>query len=255
MTNGLANGAPGWLVEVPLAHRGLFSDGVPENSIPAFEAAVAAGVGVELDVRLTSDGIPVIAHDRSLLRSTGHDVRLDQIPGSVLAELRLTGTDLRVPTLDEVLSVVDGRVPVMVEVKNESARSGVVEAATAEVLADRVEAGHPLVVASFNPLAVRWFERFLTDVPRVLTGGDTDVVPAPARPFLRRMLARHTGAPVALSWDLARLDDPIIVAAREASVPVVTWTVKDLEGLAHARAHADNVIFESLDPEVVRDGP
>lgn len=239
-----------WVGAVPLAHRGLHADGVPENSLAAFEAAVAAGVGVELDVRLTSDGIPVVVHDRDLRRVTGHALQVARTSTGDLAGLPLLGaSDQFVPTLAAVLDLVAGRVPVMVEVKNEGARAGALEAAVAGVLEGR---GGPIVLASFNPQTIRWFARHAPAVPRCQTGGSADAVPAAARPALRWVLSRLPGAPTLLSWNVHRLDAPVVLAVREAGLPVTCWTVRDLDDLALARAGADNCIFERLAPHEVR---
>ncbi len=246
---GLVADVGSWVHDVPLAHRGLHGDGVPENTLAAFAAACEAGVGIELDVRLTSDGVPVVVHDRDLRRLTGHVFRVDRIDAAVLADLMLLGSDQTVPTLEEVLDAVAGRVPVMVEVKNETARAGRIEAATARVLEGR---SGPLVVASFNPRTVAWFARNAPTVPRAQTGGSSDLLPVPARRALEYLLRRGAGAPQLLSWNVGRLDDPVVLTARELGVPVVCWTVRTLDDLAVARAKADNVIFEDLTPDQVR---
>ncbi len=236
-------GLPDWIREVPLAHRGLHVPGVPENSLAAFDAACVAGVGIELDVRLTSDGVPVVAHDRSLLRTTGHDVLVDRVPASEVQGFRLETTDQQLPTLAQAFDVIAGRVPVMVEVKNEGIRAGRVEAAALAVLQAY---DWPGCVASFNPLTVGWFLRNQPGLLRAQTGGSDDAVPAVVRRALLRMLARGFGQPGFLSWNVERLDDPFVLDARERGIPVVAWTVRTREQLAKARAGADNWIFEGL---------
>ncbi len=243
------DGVPDWVVEVPLAHRGLHHPAgghgaaVPENSLAAFRAAADAGVGMELDVRLTRDDVAVVAHDRSLLRTTGADLLVDRCAHDELADLRLEGTGEHLPTLAEALAAVDGRVPVMVEVKNEGLRAGRVEAAALEVL--RGYDG-PACVASFNPLTVGWFLRNEPRLLRAQTGGADDALPAVVRRALTRMLQRGFGRPDFLSWNVARLDDGFVTDARADGVPVVAWTVRTPEQLVAARAGADNWIFEGL---------
>jgi glycerophosphoryl diester phosphodiesterase len=237
--------APDWLWTVPLAHRGLHGPGVPENSLSAFEAACRAQVGIELDVRLTADGVAVISHDLDLRGVTGHAFRIDRLEASVLAGLRLLDSGEHVPTLRETLELIAGRVPVMVEVKNETLRAGATEMATAEILRG---SDAPLVIASFNPQTIRWFARHLPAVARVQTGGSPGAVPRAARPALRRLLAAGLGRPCALSWNVAGLGDALVRDARRRGMPVTAWTVRTSEDLALARAGADNVIFEGLTP-------
>lgn len=141
--------ATDWLRERPIAHRGLHGDGVPENSVAAFEAAVDAGYPVELDVRLTADAVPVVHHDESLERCCGLDATVAETERADLADLTLQGSDQCLPTLETALETVDGRVPLLVEVKNRE-RPGDVERATAAVL-DEYDGA--FAVQSFNPVS------------------------------------------------------------------------------------------------------
>lgn len=239
--------SPGWLATVPLAHRGLHGPAVPENTLAAFEAARHAGVGIELDARLSADGTPVVFHDRRLDRLTDATGPVEGMSTGRLAAVRVGGSDQGIPTLAAALAAA-GDVPVMVEVKSEHARAGLLEPAVAELLADH--AG-PTCVASFNPTVLRWFLRVRPDVPRVLTmaAGSRGRTPAGLRAI--RLVRPH-----ALSVDLAALAVPGVVERRAAGVPVVTWTVRSAGQLARARAAADNVIFEDLPvARVLAEGP
>jgi len=99
------------------AHRGLYSSGVPENSLAAFENAVLSGLGIELDVRLTKDGIPVVFHDRTLKRMCGDPRKVSQLTLNEIQSLRLGGTDQKIPSLTEALELIDGRTPLLIETK------------------------------------------------------------------------------------------------------------------------------------------
>ena len=96
------------------AHRGLYGGNIPENSLPAFERAVEAGCGIELDVRLTRDGQVVVCHDDSLLRMCGAEARVRDLTLAELKRLRLKESGETVPTLAEALARVDRRVPLLV---------------------------------------------------------------------------------------------------------------------------------------------
>src|SRR5207302_812759 len=87
------------LLARPFAHRGLHSDGCPENSLPAFDAAIHAGFGIELDVRLSADGAPVVFHDADLGRLCGVDARVSQLPVRELCRTRVAGSTDTIPTL------------------------------------------------------------------------------------------------------------------------------------------------------------
>jgi len=226
--------APGWLTQ-PLAHRGLHVSGGPEeNTVEAFVAARDAGYGVELDVRMTADGVPVVHHDARL--TDGREVSAlpaDALPASV-------------PTLAVALDVLR-RVPVMVEVKQEGLRSAALARATADVLDRHLGV---CCVASFHPGTLAWFARNRPAVVRVFAV--TDQADAPVGPRLRGRLAslEHLGPlrPHAVSFDVRGLPTAATLRWREDGGLITTWTVRDERTLAVARAHADGMIFEDLAP-------
>lgn len=244
---------PSWLREVPLAHRGLHGDGVPQNSLAAFDLAREAGIGIELDVRLSSDGVPVVFHDRSFERD-GTVIDVSSVTAEALASVPLGDGDEGIPTLEEALATA-GDAPVMVEVKNERARAGGLEAATATLLAAHAErGGGPTCVASFNPWSLRWLRRRRPAVDRVLTAGPMDdaTIPAGMKWTVRTLRLLRGIDPVAVSYDVTGLDAPAVRDYHEAGGTVVTWTVSTPTLLATARRLADNVIFEDLSVAEIR---
>ena len=240
--------APPWLLERPLAHRGLHdaAQGVPENSLAAFAAAAAAGYGVELDVTLSRDRVPVISHDPTLHRAADRPERVGDMAVAELAAVRLGDTREHVPTLAQALRLLID-VPVMVELKQANLRAGALEEAVAPLL--DAHPG-PWCVASFNPASLRWFRRNRPEAVRVLTAGPIEEAKLPG--FLRRRLAQLKElsgvAPHAVSYDLAGLPNPVCDLWRARGGALVTWTVSDADGLARARTLADNVIFEHIAP-------
>lgn len=237
---------PAWLLERPLAHRGLHdaAHGVPENSLAAFAAAAEAGYGVELDVTLSQDRVSVVSHDPTLQRAAGRPERVARMTVAALGGVQLGGTTEHVPTLAAALRLL-ADVPVMVELKQPNLRAGALEAAVAPVLATHPG---PWCVASFNPASLRWFRRHLPEAVRVLTAGPIEAARLP--PFVRRRLAELRGlagvAPHAVSYDLAGLPNPTCELWRARGGALLTWTVTDEAELARARVLADNVIFEHL---------
>ena len=226
--------APGWLRQ-PLAHRGLHAPGGPgENTLEAFAAARDAGYAVELDVRMSADGVPVVHHDAHLA------------DGRALATLPADALPTHVPLLAAALDVLR-RVPVMVEVKQEGLRS----AALARATADLLDAHHGTsCVASFHPGTLAWFARNRPAVVRVFAV--TDRPDAPVGPRLRDRLASLEPLgplrPHAVSFDVRGLPTSATTRWREEGGLVTTWTVHDARTLATARAHADGMIFEGLRP-------
>ncbi len=146
---------------IMLAHRGLHGGSIAENSMPAFAAAADRGIGIELDVRLSSDGEVVIFHDDTLERMTGMSGGVSNYTAKELKEMSLAGTGYGIPTLREVLALVDGRVPLLVELKENVGNTSVTEK-TAEILR---EYKGDFMVESFNPLAVDHFHRLMPEIP------------------------------------------------------------------------------------------
>lgn len=156
--------APAWLTDRPFAHRGLWSEGsaAPENSRAAFDRAAAKNLGVELDVRPTADGVTVVMHDDDLERMTGAAGLVSERTYDELSSLRLRGGAEAVPTLAEALALIDGRVPVLIEIKNEG-DAGALEDDVAEQL---LAYGGEVAVQSFNPYSLARMAELAPDVPR-----------------------------------------------------------------------------------------
>lgn len=242
---------PSWLVDVPLAHRGLHGDGVPENSLTAFRRAAEAGYGVELDVHVTVDDEPVIVHDAGLVGMTGVDRRIGELTVEEVERLRLLDTEEGIPRLSDALEALRD-VPVMVELKSSRLRAGALERRVAALLDEHVG---PVCVASFNPVTLRWFRRNRPDLARVLTATD-QAIPGLPGPLARRMANLRdlpSVAPVAVSYDVLGLPHPAVSEWRAQGGVVVTWTVVDDATWGTARRYADNLIFEHIRPPTTAD--
>jgi glycerophosphoryl diester phosphodiesterase len=232
-----------------VAHRGLWSpDGPPENSLGAFQAACAAGYGIELDVQLSADGEAMVFHDEALTRMTGAEGRLADRTAAELAELRLKDTEERIPTLAETLALVGRRAMVHVELKTPFGHVGPLEQRVHEILIDH--AG-PVCVIGFNPYSHAWFaERF----PGVLRGLDSysyDRAPHMDEAQRRAFAALEHVAiakPHFLALGLDMLPSPRAERYRAQGMPVVAWTVKKPEQWEAVRESCDNLIFEGFRP-------
>ena len=152
----------------PYAHRGLWGEGVPENSLAAFRLAAERGFGIELDVQLSRDGEVMVFHDYTLTRMCKTEKKLAELTAAELGCLRLDGTDEGIPTLREVLAAVNGRVPLLIELKGENGDAALCPRVAA-VLEDYAGAW---CVESFNPLLLRWFKRHRPEVVRGLLSTD-----------------------------------------------------------------------------------
>jgi glycerophosphoryl diester phosphodiesterase len=237
------------LFQPPVAHRGLWSPGgAPENSLAAFQAACAAGYGIELDVQLSADGEAMVFHDDNLERMTGAPGRLAERTAAELAELRLASTDEAVPTLAETLALVGRRTLVQIELKTPAGAVGPLEQRVHEVIVDH--AG-PVAVIGFNPYSHAWFaDRF----PGVLRGLDSYSYRGAAHvgPEQRRSYAALEHVAIArphfLALGLDLLPSEPAERLRAQGLPVIAWTVRRPEDWARVSAHCDNLIFEGFRP-------
>ena len=141
------------------AHRGLHGNNVLENSLEAFKLACENKVGIELDVQLSKDGTAMVFHDFSLLRMTGVNKQLCELDRSELYELSLKNSEQKIPTLEEVLTLVNGQVPILVELKGELFNTSVCSK-TAELLK---EYKGEYAIESFNPFIVKAMKKYMPD--------------------------------------------------------------------------------------------
>lgn len=225
-----------WITTRPIAHRGLHQGtAVPENSLAAFEAAIAAHHPIELDVQLLADGNLVVFHDRDLKRLTGHKGRIAHHTLQSLKQFRLYDTEQTIPSLAEMLACVDGRVPLLIEIKNEK-KVGRPEQALVKTLAGyRGE----FAVQSFNPRSLQWFKRHAPDIIR----GQLASKP---QKFLRsNLLLTWASSPHFISYNVKALPTlPTTLARRYFNLPLLAWTVRCQAECDRAIQYADNYIFD-----------
>lgn len=231
--------APDWLTERPYAHRGLHGPGRPENSRAAFEAAIAAGFGIELDVQLTRDGEAMVFHDYALERLTGEAGKVVERTAAELAGVGLLGMDETIPTLPEILHLIAGRSPLLIELKVQGGRAAALSAAVQRAL--RGYRGNAAVM-SFNPNVGRWFAAQASEVTRGLVV--TEEGKRGFRGRIERSLALRRSRAQFLAYDVRDLPSSFAAAAQARGLPVLTWTVRNPVAAETAAAHADQIIHE-----------
>lgn len=231
-----------------IAHRGLYAadQSVPENSLAAFRLAVEHGYGVEFDVHITADGALVVFHDDDLARMCGAEGKPEDKTLAELSALRLAGTDEPIPTLDEVLAVIAGKTPIILELKRGSRN----EALCRGVYAALAGYAGDVCIESFDPFIVRWWRK---NAPEYLRGqlsapyGEMKKGTTAAAAFLlSRLLTNFLARPQFIAYGLNG-KKPLLARLCEAMGAMrVAWTSHD----ASAEAHNDTVIFEHYRPGV-----
>ncbi len=221
------------------AHRGLHGGGAIENSRAAFRAAIALGHGIECDVQAAQGGEAFVFHDDRLDRLTGKSGPVDERSATTLDLIHLTGTDEPLSRLTEMLTLVAGRVPILIEIKAKSGRIGPLCLSVRRALE-----GYrgPAAIMSFNPEVPRWFAHHAPRIARGLVVSEQDKPPLRGR--IERRLSLWRARPDFLAYDVRDLPSPFAAAARARGVPVLTWTVRDAAAEATAREHADAPIYE-----------
>lgn len=228
------------LIALPFAHRGLHGAGRIENSRAAITAAIERGHGIELDVQASADGDAFVIHDDELDRLADGSGPLAARRSADLVRIRLAGSDETVPKLTEILELIAGRVPLLIEVK---ARERAVDDLCRSVADAMSEYDGVAAVMSFNPLVGRWFADHAPDVLRGLVV--TEREKRGWRGRTQRRLALWRARPHLLAYDIRDLPSRFAAAARAMGIPIVTWTVRTAEERARAALHADQIIYEN----------
>ena len=237
----------------PIAHRALhdIAEGRPENSLAAIRAAIASGYGIEIDLQLSLDGQAMVFHDYDLGRLTAATGPIRQLSSADLATIPLAhGNGEGVPTLSEVLSLVAGRVPLLIEIKDQDGAMGTnvgpLEYAAAQALAGY--AG-PVALMSFNPNAVAALARLLPDTARgLITCGynpfDWPLLPEATCDHLRLIPDYDRTGASFVSHNVRDLHNPRLPELRAAGAHILCWTVTSPVVEAEARKVAENITFE-----------
>ena len=232
-----------------IAHRGLHSgDGeVPENSLPAFRLAVENGYGMELDVQLSRDGRVVVFHDDTLDRVCGVHARVDELDYADLKKLRLCGSDETIPLFSQVLELVNGREPIIVELKT-GKRNEELCLKTLEML-EKYEG--ETCIESFDPFIVAWFGRHARHILRgQLSQRPADfraghAMNAAASLILGWTMFNFLARPGFIAYKIGPRPLPVRFAEKLGAMPV-GWTSHD----ASSEEGRDVVIFEYYKPDI-----
>lgn len=233
------------------AHRGLHTQDktVPENSLAAFQAAVAAGYGIELDIQLTADGQIVVFHDDTLERVCGVSGRVDSYTYAQLQEFSLCGTTQKIPLFTEVLRTVNGNVPLIIELKTGPHNLELCEKAWALLLPYTGS----FCIESFDPRIVLWFRFHAKQVLRgqlASTYKELVQYQSPVISFaVSRCLTNVLARPHFIAYSKKRSSWCARLAVALGALPVV-WTVRPGDNVEQLQATNDALIFEFYTPRI-----
>lgn len=233
------------------AHRGLHGDGIPENSMAAFEAAKNAGYGIELDVHLLADGNLAVIHDSTLERVTGLPGTVEELTTKQLRDCRLCGTEEIIPEFSHVLDLFQGAAPLIVELKPAGGNHAILAEKACQML-DQYPG--PFCLESFDPRCILWLKK---NRPDLIRGQLSEDYFAKGRPKI----------PLILKWIMTEnlancITKPDFIAYRYADrhctlsnffclrrMSCVSWTVTNYAEYSQAVKEGWIPIFEGFRPD------
>lgn len=233
------------------AHRGFHNNEsiAPENSLSAFQFAVEHGYGIELDIQLSKDQVPVVFHDYTLTRMCNVEKRVDELTLEELKKLRLANGTEKIPTLEEALSVINGKVPLIVEYKVELGDLSLCEKAMP--ILDVYKGIY--CMESFNPLVLRWFKKNRGNIIRGQLSShfnkDKEEGNQVVYFFLSRLLFNFLGRPDFISYNYRYPKMVSLLLCKHLyRIPLAAWTVKSQGDLVGSKRYFNYIIFDSFTP-------
>lgn len=234
-----------WLCQKHIAHRGLHDDQSPENSLSAFEKAIEKGYAIEFDIQPLADGTIVVFHDEKLGRMTGADGFITNYTYDDIKDLKLLKSDEHIPTLEEVLKLVDGRTPLLIEIKN-TGKVGFEKNAWKILQKYKGE----YAVQSFNPYSLEWFKN---NAPHVRRGQLSCFFNRSELSFFKRfalkrmLLNKKISEPNFINYKTENLPNRYVKKYYKV-IPVLAWIVKSQEEYDRVKKYCDNIVFEDFEP-------
>lgn len=240
-----------WLVNTPIAHRGLHDGNklIPENSMLAFKNAIYHKYAIELDIVFTKDGKVIVFHDYNTERLCGLNAQVSESTWVDIKDLTLGNTKEKIPLLEEVLQLVNGQVPVLIEIKNRG-KVGYFENSIYEVV--KSYKGE-YAIQSFNPRSLQWFYK---QRPEVIRGHLASRCHRVKLPYYKRYISKNLlsvglSKPDFIGYKIEDLPYSSVSKIR-SRLPVLGWTINTNSKLDHARLYCDNFIFENIDKSKIK---
>ncbi|SCK04451.1 cytoplasmic glycerophosphodiester phosphodiesterase [uncultured Clostridium sp.] len=238
-----------WLTNTKFAHRGLYSDDgmIPENSLEAFKKAIENNYGIELDVSFTKDKKTVVFHDDNLLRMTGLNKKISDCTLEELQSLYLNDTDYKIPTFNEVLELVDGKVPLIIEIKSNRDRDGLCNSVKKELN----DYNGRFCIESFDPLIMSRIKKNMPDVIRgqlSMKFTKDNKAPKSLKIALEYLLLNFKSRPHFIAYNWIDSDNLSLRVLRKLGIMTVAWTVNSEKALEVSNERFDTIIFEHCEP-------
>jgi len=242
----------GWLMEKPIAHRGLHSinDGIIENSISAAKSAIEKGYSIECDVRITSDNDLIVFHDNNISRLTGVDGVVSEMKSDQLRKINLIGSIETIPNFSQFLDCIHGQVPLICELKSDFNSNNRV----AQIALDIAEnyAG-PIAFKSFDPFLIEFMRTFNPKFPLGIVGESHfksnywDNISSEYKFNMINLNHYDNTRPDFISWKYTDLmHSTPFLWKKLSNLPLLSWTIDSIVNFKFSQNHSHQVVFENL---------
>jgi glycerophosphoryl diester phosphodiesterase len=238
-----------WLKTSFFAHRGFhdIKHQVVENSVLAFEQAIAHEYGIELDVRMTKDQQIVVFHDTSLKRLCGVDVLVEATNLASLKTYSYLASEANIPTLQEVLNVIDGKVPLLIELKTKKNAKKI--SRNVQNLLENYKGLY--AIQSYDPRVLLWYKQ---NAPRVLRGQIAQRNRRKEKNAFVRFLTNHMflnvyTKPDFINYRISDLPRKQLDVLKQKGLPILSFTAKSQKDFDFVKKHYDNAMFEGFHPK------
>ena len=227
-----------------IAHRGLFDrEKIPENSMLAFDKALEKGYSIEIDVNMTQDGYIVVFHDNSLKRMTGIKNDITTMTLSEIKKLKLLGTENKIPTFEDVLLQVAGKVPILIEVKPNSKYKELMK----KLINLLEKYNGKYSIQSFDPRIVYWLKKNTPHISRgqISSKNIREVKSRILKILLGKMVFNVITKPNFISYQYLSINEKFYKKQKNKGREVIAWTLKNKEDYEKIRDYCDMVVFEN----------
>lgn len=239
-----------WILHSTIAHRGFhnISKGIPENSIAAFSNAIHNGYAIEFDVRISKDNIVYVIHDKNLKRLCNKDFKFELLNSDEISKLRLQQTEEKIPTLKELLKLVDGQVPLLIEIKPTTRYRAI-----NKLLLSQLDGYNGVyAIQSYSPIIVNWFKHKAIDIPR---GIIAESFGHPHQPIYliwwigSLKIWNKIVKPDFYNYNIKDLPNKKMNKFKESGKMVISFTARNEEQLDFVKKNYHNAVFEGFIPK------
>ena len=239
-----------WIKDIFIAHRGLHSKdkSVPENSISSFKLAIERSYGIEMDINILKDGTVIVFHDYNLKRLIGKNINLGNLNYDDIKDFKILNTEEKIPTLKEVLNLVNGKVPLLIELKPHGNNRLLCE----NFIKDIKNYNGKFAIHSFNPHIVKWFKK---NHPDIIRGQITEYfrddkkMKKFTKYLMKSMFFNKFTKPDFVNYGIKDLPNKYCDRAYKKGMCIISYASRSQEEFDMVKDHYDNSVFEFFTPK------